>query len=369
MDLVLNEEQKLLRESAQKLVQRHGGPRAHRALREKAPGFDLNRITAVAEAGWLSLLVPEARGGLGLGTTDVALVLEEAGRGLMTEPLSAMIASAYTLGCGSEQTLGLLGETVAGQALVLPALQDPFMEENGTDTVRAIPYRKGFQLTGRTAPVPHASSASAYLLNARSGDGYALCLIRKSAEGLQLTSRTRVDGTEHASLALAEVEVAAENTVAAGNKGTLLSAGTFDRLVLGMSAEMLGVMEQALDLAVGYMKTRQQFGRPISSFQALQHRAVNDHIEIELTRSLLYQACLAMDEGRGHRAMVSAVKARASAAVLSVSKSVVQMHGAIGFTDEYDAGLYLRRAISLAAEYGNAESHRKRFARLSAQAG
>lgn len=367
MELVLNDEQKLLRESAKKLVERYAGPRAHRALRDKNPGFDADRIRAVAEAGWLSLLVSGSRGGLDLGTTEVALVLEEAGRGLMTEPLSGLIASGYALSRGSEGTQPWLEETVAGRFLVLPAIQDPFT--TATDTVEAAASGKSFVLTGRTPLVPHAGSAAAFLLNARSADGHVFCLVRATARGLDRAARARVDGTEHASLTLTAVEVAADDAIATGDAAESLAARTFDCLMLAVSAEMLGIMEQALDLALAYMKTRQQFGRPISSFQALQHRAVNDHIEIELTRSLLYQACAAMDEGRGHRAMVSAVKARASEAVLSVTKSVVQMHGAIGFTDEYDAGLYVRRAMSLAAQYGNAATHRRRFARLSAHAG
>ena len=113
------------------------------------------------------------------------------------------------------------------------------------------------------------------------------------------------------------------------------------------------------------MKSREQFGRPIGSFQALQHRAVNDHTEIELTRSLLYQVCGAFDAGNSNRSLAAAVNARASDAVLSVTKSVIQMHGAIGFTDEYDAGLYLRRAMTLSARYGNASFQRKRYATLA----
>lgn len=369
MELVLNDEQKLLRESAKKLVERYAGPRAHRALRDKQPGFDTDRLRAVAEAGWFSLLVSGSRGGLDLGTTEAALVLEEAGRGLMTEPLSALIVSAYALSCGAERTQPWLEEALAGRFLLLPAIQDPFTAEAAEDTVAAVASGTGFVLTGRTPSVPHAGSAAAFLLNARSSDGHVFCLVRETARGVEHASRSRVDGTEHAPLTLNAVEVPAEDTIGTGDAAEALAARTFDCLMLAVSAEMLGIMEQALDLALTYMKTRQQFGRPISSFQALQHRAVNDHIEIELTRSLLYQACAAMDEGRGHRAMVSAVKARASEAVLSVTKSVVQMHGAIGFTDEYDAGLYVRRAMSLAAQYGNAATHRRRFARLSAQAG
>lgn len=368
MELVLNDEQRLLRESAAKLIGRYAGPRAHRALRDSEHGFDRGRIAAVAEAGWLSLLAPEAQGGLDLGMTEVALVLEEAGGGLMTEPIAALIASAAALARGSGPTLAMAQEVMAGQTLVLPALHDPFMEDSDADVLVATPAEDGFLLSGRTRPIPYASAASAYLIHARTQNGVVLCLVHKGTRGLELSTRTKVDATGHASLTLTDAKVRAEDIVSSGTAAAHLAAETFDRVVFGVSAEMLGVMEQALNLAIDYMKTRQQFGRPISSFQALQHRAVNDHIEIELTRSLLYQISAAIDEGRGHHAMISALKARASEAVLSVTKSMVQMHGAIGFTDEYDAGLYVRRAMSLAVQYGTAAWHRKRFARLSAEA-
>jgi alkylation response protein AidB-like acyl-CoA dehydrogenase len=125
-------------------------------------------------------------------------------------------------------------------------------------------------------------------------------------------------------------------------------------------------MAAALDMAVGYVKTRVQFGRPVGSFQAVQHRAVNDHMEVELTRALLYQVCAALDGARATPAMTAALMARSAEAVISVTRSAIQMHGAIGFTDEYDAGLYLRRAMALSVAYGGASAHRARFAELVA---
>ena len=195
-----------------------------------------------------------------------------------------------------------------------------------------------------------------------------VCLVPREADGLEIVQRGRVDGTGHAALVLNDVAVPEDAVIASGARGTEVAAATLDLVLLGTSAEMLGIMEQGLALALDYLGTREQFGRPIGSFQTLQHRAVNDHVDIELTRSLIYQVCAALDEGRGNRAMVAAVKARASDAVLSVTKSMVQMHGAIGFTDEYDASLYLRRAMALSSQYGNAAWHRKRYARLSSRA-
>lgn len=392
MELVLDEAQTILRESAEKLVSRHAGPERHRAVRTREHGFDPARIEAAAEAGWLSLLAPEERNGLGLGATEAALVLEAAGRGLLTEPIAAMMATAHAIASGPGTMRAALDDLMEGRSIILPALHDSVLANPEGARVRAVPDGSGFRLTGRTDPVPGASAAAGFVVEARIDRDAAVrsvppgaaadpaaaartdrdvlvCLVPRSAPGLEVRRRSRVDGTEQAALALAEVAVAADQVVAGGAQGAALAAATLDRLLLGTSAEMLGVMERGLALAVDYLGTREQFGRPIGSFQALQHRAVNDHVDIELTRSLLYQVCAAMDQGRGNRAMAAAVKARASDAALSVTKSMVQMHGAIGFTDEYDASLYLRRAMVLSAQYGNAAHHRRRYARLSSGAG
>ena len=368
MELVRDEAQTILRESADKLIERHAGPARFRELRTTELGFDPARLAVVAEAGWLSLLVPEDREGLGLGTTEAALVLESAGRGLMTEPVAAMMAAARAVASGPDAMGAILAGLMNGGSMILPALHDPAGDDPAGARVQATPAGSGFKLTGRTGAVPGAAAAQGFIVDARSGDGTVVCLVPRDAAGLELLPTGRVDGTGHATLALTDVAVSADAVIASGVQGTAVAAATLDLVLLGTSAEMLGIMEQELTLALDYLGTREQFGRPIGSFQALQHRAVNDHVDVELTRSLLYQVCAAMDEGRGNRAMVAAVKARASDAVLSVTKSMVQLHGAIGFTDEYNASLYLRRAMALSAQYGNAAAHRKRYARLSSRA-
>ena len=368
MELVLDEAQTILQESADKLVERHAGPARFRELRTTGYGFDPARLAVVAEAGWLSLLVPEERDGLDLGTTEAALVLESAGRGLMTEPIAAVMAAARAVASGPEAMGATLEELMSGRSIIVPALHDPTADNPAGGRVHATPASNGFKLSGRAGAVPGAAAADGFIVDARSGDGTVVCLVPRDTAGLELLQRGRVDGTGHATLALTDVAIPADAVIASGVQGTAVAAATLDLVLLGTSAEMLGIMEQGLALAVDYLGTREQFGRPIGSFQALQHRAVNDHVDIELTRSLLYQVCAALDEGRGNRAMVAAVKARASDAVLSVTKSMVQMHGAIGFTDEYNASLYLRRAMSLSSQYGNAAWHRKRYARLSSRA-
>jgi len=368
MELVLNDEQRLLKESAEKLVARIGGPDAHRALRDTDHGFDRARQKEVAEAGWISMMVPERDSGLGLGLYELALVLEQAGRGLMTEPIATAAVCAYAIGVGraATGTAETLEGLVTGEKIIVPALQDPAAPEESCERITAMHYHYGYELTGERTCVPLAAAADAFLVDAGTSDGSIVIFVPGDLFGVSATTIKTVDGTSYGTLTLSEATIMADDRLVAGTRqGATLAADLYDRLLIAASAEMLGVMEQALDLAIGYMKTREQFGRPIGSFQALQHRAVNDHTEIELTRSLLYQVCGAFDSGNGNRSLAAAVNARASEAVLSVTKSVIQMHGAIGFTDEYDAGLYLRRAMTLAAQYGNAPFQRKRYAALA----
>ena len=368
MELVLNDEQRLLKESAEKLVARLGGPDAHRALRKTETGFDRARQKAVADAGWISMMVPERDGGLGLGLYELALVLEQAGRGLMTEPIAAAAICAYAIGAGraATGTADILAGLITGDKTIVPTLQDPAAPEAMREKITAMHYHYGYELTGVRTSVPLASAADAYLVDAGTSDGSIVIFVPGDLFGVGATAIKTVDGGSHGTLTLSEATIMADDRLVAGTKqGETLTADLYDRLLIAASAEMLGVMEQALDLAISYMKTREQFGRPIGSFQALQHRAVNDHTEIELTRSLLYQVCGAYDAGHSNRSLAAAVNARASDAVLGVTKSVIQMHGAIGFTDEYDAGLYLRRAMTLAAQYGNASFQRKRYAALA----
>lgn len=369
MELVLTDEQKLLQDSAARLIERSAGPDRHRALRDTDSGFDREIFAEIGAAGWLALLVGEDAGGLGLGATELALVLEQAGRGLLTAPVTAVAAAAWAIAEGGNQTLGadVLPDIIAGTRIVLPAIQEtPMVVDFDNVAAAAQPDGGGgFSLNGRKAFIAGGAGADGFLVNARAPDGMALCYVPADSGGLEITVDDAVDAGGLATLALGDVAVPAAHVVAGANLGGGIADHMHDLLLIGVSADLLGVMERALDITLDYLRVREQFGRPIGSFQALQHMAVDDHIEIELTRSLLYQTCRAFDENRGNRAMAAAVKARAAKAALAVTKSTIQLHGAIGFTDEHDIGLYLRRAMALAPQYGNPAAQAARYAALS----
>ncbi len=189
------------------------------------------------------------------------------------------------------------------------------------------------------------------------------------AAGLKRSIATTVDGCGIGAIEMTGVAVPESAVVAGPNRAPDVIARATEAALIGHAAELLGIMDAAHAIALDYIKTRVQFGRPIGAFQVLQHRSVNLYVEVETMRSFLFQAAGAMDSGRAATAaLASALKARASDKALEVTKAAIQLHGAIGFTDEHDIGLYLRRAMALAALWGNAAQHRARFTALAREA-
>ncbi len=369
MELLLSDEQKLLRDSAATLVERSAGPKRARELRDNGEETDRAAWKDVAEAGWLGILAGEGSGGLGLGMTELALVIEQAGCGLMAAPIAAAAVAARALGESDSPKLRdeIAPAIIAGDLIVAAALQE---QRQGVDldniTTGAVADGTGLLLTGSKIFIRNPGAVDGYLVNATGPEGPVLCYVTRDADGVSMEiTANNIDGGATGALYLNNVAVGQEDILAGPNRAPGMTDDIHDKMLLGLGAELLGVMEQALDTTVEYLKVREQFDRPIGSFQALQHRAVNNYVEVETTRSLLYQVCAAADDGRGSSAMASAVKAKASGAALSVTKSAIQMHGGIGFTDEHDIGLHLKRAMALSAAYGNEAAHRARYARLS----
>ena len=354
MDLLLSEEQRMLRERAARLLARAGGAKRLRRLRESGDGFDRDVLREMAGEGWLGVLVPADRGGLGLGMTEAALLLEQAGRTLAPEPVGAsMMAAAALAACKGNDAL--LARAVSGDALVVPAVD----AVDGAGEVRAALTAEGQTvLEGSRLGVPAAAAADSMLVAASGPDGALLCHVEAGAKGLRIETRRTVDGMSFGDVAFDGV--AAAPLAARQNRGFGRPGSLRDGLLVAVSAELLGTMDAALEMTLEYLKTREQFGRPLGAFQALQHRAVDDFTRIVGTRSLLFR--VAGGEGDIAPAMAAALKAHASESALRVTKSAIQMHGAIAFTDEHDAGLHLKRAMTLSAWLGNAAAQRERYA-------
>ncbi len=367
MELLLNEQQSLLAEMAARLCADFGGAKRARELKTSGVEMDRDAWRAVLKAGWLSTVVAEHHGGLGLGAFDLALTVEEAGKRLLMVPLVEAAAVAWTLSraAGSAKA-PLLSDLRAGTRLIVPAIEASFWRygggvENGglrfDDTSSA--------LTGAIPFVAYGRSADAFLVGAEYGSETLLCIVPKHAAGVSVTPRVNVDGSTASMLRCERAGVLPENVVARGAAALTLARQMQEFLVLGLSVELIGLASAALNVTLDYIKMRQQFGRPIGSFQVLQHRAVDGFIDIELDRSLAYRVLAAFDAGEHHPAMVCAAKARASRSALEIVRGALQMHGAIGYTEEHDIGLYYKRAIALAARYGNELSHASRFSSLT----
>jgi 3-oxochol-4-en-24-oyl-CoA dehydrogenase len=357
MDVHLTAEQILLRDSAAKFIAA-AGPKVARASRGRPPSFTPGRLRQVGELGWLGMLVPSSADGPALGLTELALVLEQAGRGLVCEPIGLAIIAAAALAQGHAPH-PILRRALRGDALVVPALQESAHDLLALRTLAT--GDRAPRLTGTKMSVC-ADGADGFLVSARSSDGPALYYVPRDGVGVSVATAPTVDGR---TLATVELKDAPADLVPARQSSRSAVEALTDLALIALSAELLGVMEGAQELTFEYLRVRKQFGKPIGSFQALQHKAVDVYIKTETVRSLLYQVAAANDPYRIDPELAVAVKAKASEDALVVTQTCIQLHGAIGFTDEHDIGLYLKRAMLLSSLFGNAAAQRRRYIELT----
>jgi len=356
MELHLTSEQTLLRDSAAKFVAA-AGPKVARGFRGQDPSFAPTRLRQAGELGWLGILVPSSMNGLGLGLTELALVLEQAGRGLVCEPIGLAAISAAALGLGRTPH-PMLPQVMTGAALVVPALEErAYGDDPLSPRTRVVGKDATLRLTGQKTFVC-ADGADGFLVSASGRDGPALCYVARNAAGCTLSTTPTADGRKLATLSLAD---APGDLIAAHSSPRNAVDTLYNLALLALSSELLGAMEMAQEITLDYLRIRKQFGKLIGSFQALQHQAVNVYIRIEAARSLVYQVAANNDADRIDPAMAAAVKAKVSEEAMVVTKACIQLHGAIGFTDEHDIGLYLKRAMLLSSLFGNAAAQRRRY--------
>jgi alkylation response protein AidB-like acyl-CoA dehydrogenase len=347
-----------------------------RRLRGNPAEHDRAVWKSMAELGWLGILVPERYGGLGLGLGEMAIVAQGLARALAPEPLAACAVLATTVLMHSENEAlkeSELPRLVAGESLAALAWQE---EPGGLDPesarVLATPFEGGYKLSGTKRFVAGAAQADAFLVSARAGDALALYWVPRDTAGAALALEPLADGRSSGTLTLADALVPRAQMVAQGEAAGQALGRALDHTRAIAAAEMCGVMGRALEMTLEYLRTRVQFGKPIGSFQALQHRAVDLHLHKEIAGAVLEEALAQLDrdpDPGARAAIASRVKARCSDAAAKITRETIQMHGAIGFTDEFDAGLYLKRALTLAAWLGSATAHRRRYAALTASSG
>ncbi|HVF93742.1 MAG TPA: acyl-CoA dehydrogenase family protein [Sphingomonas sp.] len=351
---VLNDEQTMLRDMAREWADNESPVSAFRKLRNagSAEGFDTAAWSEIGQMGWGGIVIPEEFGGSAFGYLSLGLVVEQLGRNLAASPLASTgpAATAIVMGASDIAKNDWLARIASGEVIATLAIDEGPIHDLGKIATRV----EGGRLTGTKEFVAEGDSAGVFVVAATDG----LYLVAGD-EGVTRATRKMADTRSHA-------QVSFTNAPAERLGGPELTAAVVDRATAVLCAEMLGMAEQAFSVTNDYLKTRVQFGQPLSTFQALQHRMAKMFTELELMRSVVEAALEAIDAGRSDvDQAVSLAKAVGGETLKLVSREMVQLHGGIGMTDEHDAGLYMKRAAVLEPMWGNAAYHRERFAQLN----
>jgi len=376
MALVLTEEQSMLRDSARGLIS-DKAPVSHlRQLRDAkdATGFSRDLWKAFAEMGFSGLLVPENFGGSGLGCVEAGVVMEEIGRTLMPSPFlatSVLAASALSRGGSEAQKAAHLPRISDGSLLAALAIDEGAKHRPLQINLQAVRSGNGFRLNGAKAFVVDGHTADLLIVAARSGgsagerNGVTLFLVDPKAKGIAIERTAMVDSHNAARIEFSNVEVNADHVLGEVDQGAALLEGVLNIGRGAVASEMVGLSEEVFGRTVTYLRERKQFGKLIGEFQALQHRAAQLYIDIEITRAAVLKALQTLDGDFDKAgAAVAVAKARAgSTATLAVQESV-QMHGGMGITDQFDIGFFMKRARVCQELFGDSNYHADQLARL-----
>ena len=380
MALVLNEDQQLLKDSAQSFCQQLAPVSLLRRLRDSKDetGFDRDVWKQMVDLGWAGMAIPEAYGGYGFGYGGLGVVLEETGRTLVSSPLISTVLLAATaineLG-SEEQKQELLPKIVAGELLVAMALDENSSHAPSRIGTKAEKSGDGFILSGAKTFVLDGHVAQKLIVVARSSgeidsrQGLSLFLVDAGLEGIAISRTHMVDCRNAAKIEFSQVEVAADALLGEVDAGFDGLDKVLDIARIGLAAEMLGSIQEVFERILDFLKTREQFGILIGSFQGLQHRAATMYSEIELCKSVVRAALAGLDDSGKSRQdiaeLASIAKAKLSEVFFEVSNEGIQMHGGIGMTDEFDIGFFLKRARVAQHFLGDASFHRDRYASLN----
>ncbi len=376
MALVLTEEQSMLRDSARGLIS-DKAPVAHlRQLRDSkdATGFSRDLWKAFAEMGFCGLLVPENFGGSGLGCVEAGVVMEEIGRTLMPSPFlstAVLAASAIARGGSEVQKSAYLPKIANGSLLAALAVDEGAKHRPLHTSLQAVRAGNGFKLSGAKAFVVDGHTADLLIVAARTGgaagerNGLTLFLVDPKAKGTAVERTVMVDAHNAARIEFSNVEVNADGVLGEVDQGGALLEGVLNIGRGAVASEMVGLSEEVFGRTVTYLKERKQFGKLIGEFQALQHRAAQLYVDIEITRAAVLKALQALDgdfENAG--AAVAVAKARAGTTATLAVQEGVQMHGGMGMTDQFDIGFFMKRARVCQELFGDSNYHADQLARM-----
>ena len=375
MNFDLTEEQRLLVDTVAAFAKKQSPPSRLRALRGDLVGWTRDVWKQMGELGLLGIALPESVGGAGGTFVDAALVLEQLGATLVPEPLlPSLVAAAPILRLGTEeQRARWLAPFAAGDVSLALAWSEAQSRNDVADVeTRAEAHAGGYRITGEKRFVLNGHAADFVVVSARTSggardrEGVSLFVLDRSTPGLTVRAVKTMDGHHAGMLSLSGVEVSADRLL--GKPGAAHDAleEAMDLGAAGACAEGAAITRTVLHMTTEYLRTREQFGVKIGSFQALQHRAVDMFVETELCKSTAILAAIrATSEDPTERmSAVSAAKVQLAVGGRHVTQQAIQLHGGIGVTDEHDVGLYFKRMHVLNTLFGDEEHHVARYAAL-----
>jgi alkylation response protein AidB-like acyl-CoA dehydrogenase len=372
---LLTDDQRMLQETAATFLAQEGAiAKQLRHWRDTGckDGFGHGLWKQFAELGLTGICIPESHGGLGLGATEVVLVLEEIGRNLTPSPFLGTAVVAVRAIEGTAHADRWYPQILAGEAVLALAVDEGPRHAPEPTALEAKRQGNGFVLNGAKQFVVQGGSADMIVTAARTGgspgdeDGLTLFAVPKDAAGLAIENAALVDSSKAARMTFANVELDADAVIGEVDGGwqplrRCVTAGS-----VGAAAELVGVASGASAMTLDYLRQRKQFGKLIGEFQALQHRAAHLYGEIEIARAAAFKAAQSLDGGDEKAELwTSVAKAKAAAVANLAVREGVQMHGGIGMTDEHDIGLFMKRGAVLGELFGDVYCHRNRVAELS----
>ncbi|WP_409433576.1 acyl-CoA dehydrogenase family protein [Litorimonas sp. RW-G-Af-16] len=375
MALVLNDDEVMLRDTAEGFFKEKAPVKALRTLRDTKDetGFDRGLWAEMAEMGFAGIVVDEDHGGVDMGFMAAGLVAEQMGRNLSASPFlstAVLAATALREGGTSEQKKEWLTKIASGEAVISVALDEGAKHNPAGTSTTAEKSGNGFKLNGAKAMVVDGHVADALIVAARTSgepgdtDGLSLFILNPQTKGVSVERTIMVDSRNAARIDLTDVEVSGDALLGDldGGMAVLTKVVNAGRAVV--AAELLGAGAQAFEDTVAYIKERKQFGKIIGEFQALQHRASHLYSELEIARSAVMGALTALDMNDPQAELYCAMaKAKLGSVAKLASQEGVQMHGGVGMTDEYDIGLFMKRIRVLQELLGDAHYHMNAFAK------
>ena len=377
MNFDLTEEQQMIVDQAAKFVANESPVERFRKLRETEQGLEPSMWAKMAEQGWLAIAVPEEQGGFGGTFLDMGIILEQLGRGLVPEPIiaSAVLAGGILSDNGTEaQRDAFLNPMIEGSTSLAFAYAETQSRYALSDckTTATKSAGDGYTINGEKVWVLNGHAADQIIVAARTGggqfdeEGLSLFIVDGDAPGLERVRVNQMDGQRSAILRFTDVAVGADRLIGREGEARGIIELAVDRGAAAACAEGFGCAQELFERTVAYLKEREQFGVPIGSFQALQHKVVDMYAELELVRSAMILSSVQadVDDSETRKAEISAAKLQLTDSGWFIAETAIQLFGGIGVTDEQDEGLFFKRLRCLQGLFGDGDWHVERFQSL-----